>query len=524
MTVILVFITGVLLSLLLEHLLLRPLSCRNWQRPLGSWCLHIGSWGTLFALDLLLVQRPWFALTLVTSFQLLILLVNQAKYASLREPFIVQDFEYFSDVFRHPRLYLPFLGLWRAVAAVLGFIGALVAGMSMEPSLLIELGGVAFFSQWLVLAIGSVALLVAGLKTLPVPVLKPETDLRQLGVAGSLWAYGRALWRSTPVAPRTEFQTPAPVSPSVLPHQLVVQSESFFDPRLSYPQVRRDVLEGFDSTCQQSRQYGRVQVPAWGANTVRSESAFLTGLNAEALGIHQFNPYWYLAKHDLPTLVSCMKARGYETVCVHPYPQQFYLRDRVFPRLGFDRFIDGAAFNDSQKDGQYISDAAVADCIEQLLAEASDTPLFIFVITMENHGPLHLESAAEIDATDYLSSPLPADCEDLLVYLRHLKNADRMLVRLTELLSAQSRPGQLCWYGDHVPVMAEVYRTMGEPVADTPYLIWHSAGGEGLESHNPLSEVAVSAVVNQSVRQRCTTNSERSAPGVLERCSEHSAR
>lgn len=505
MTVVLVFITGVLLSLLLEHLLLRPLSCRNWQRPPGSWCLHIGSWGTLFALDLLLVQRPWFALTLVTAFQLLILLVNQAKYSSLREPFIVQDFEYFSDVFRHPRLYLPFLGVWRAVAAVLGFVGALVAGISMEPSLLTVQGSASFFSQWAVLAAASITLLIVGVKTLPVPGLKPAIDLRQLGVAGSLWAYGRALWRSETVAPRAEFQPPVPESQSEQPHLLVVQSESFFDPRLTYPQVRSDVLEGFDRICRQSRQFGRVQVPAWGANTVRSESAFLTGLNAQALGIHQFNPYWYLAKHDLPTLVSCMKARGYKTVCVHPYPQQFYLRDRVFPRLGFDRFIDGAAFNDSQKDGQYISDAAVTDCIDALLSEASDKPLFIFVITMENHGPLHLESAEGIERDEYLHSPLLAGCEDLLVYLRHLKNADRMLVRLTELLSTLPRPGQLCWYGDHVPVMADVYRTMGEPVADTPYLIWHSAGGEALERHMPLCDVAVAAVVDQAG----VTNGER---------------
>jgi len=511
MTVVLVFVSGLLLSLLLEHLLLRPTECRSWRRPVASWCLHIGSWGLLFALDLLLVQRPWFALTLVTAFQLLILLVNQAKYASLREPFIVHDFEYFTDVFRHPRLYLPFLGVWRAGAAVLGFIGALVAGMSMEPSLLAVEGHAAFFSQLAVLVAGSAGLLAFGLKALPVPALKPATDLRQLGVAGSLWAYGRALWRSEAVAPRPEFEAPLSEPQAEQPHLLVVQSESFFDPRLSYTQVRSDVLAGFDRVCQQSRQYGRVQVPAWGANTVRSESAFLTGLNAEALGIHQFNPYWYLAKHDLPTLVSCMKAQGYETVCVHPYPQQFYLRDRVFPRLGFDRFIDGTAFDDSHKDGQYISDAAVTDCIEQLLSRATDRPLFVFVITMENHGPLHLESAAEIEATDFLNSPLPAGCDDLLVYLRHLKNADRMLERLTALLASQPRQGLLCWYGDHVPVMTSVYDQLGEPVADTPYLIWHSEGGEALERHLPLSEVAVSAVMNQPVQQRCATDSERPA-------------
>ncbi|CAB3975870.1 capsular polysaccharide biosynthesis protein [Burkholderia cenocepacia] len=39
----------------------------------------------------------------------LVALVSNAKYESLREPFVFSDLSLFSQLFSHPRLYLPFL-------------------------------------------------------------------------------------------------------------------------------------------------------------------------------------------------------------------------------------------------------------------------------------------------------------------------------------------------------------------------------------------------------------------------------
>jgi hypothetical protein len=60
---------------------------------------------------------------------LAVVLVGNAKEASLREPFVFMDFEYFTDAIKHPRLYLPFLGLWRAIA--LGIIAVAVIGAAL---------------------------------------------------------------------------------------------------------------------------------------------------------------------------------------------------------------------------------------------------------------------------------------------------------------------------------------------------------------------------------------------------------
>jgi hypothetical protein len=217
-------------------------------------------------------------------------------------------------------------------------------------------------------------------------------------------------------------QPPVLPSDAQAPHVIVVQSESFFDPRHWSEAIAPEVLTAWDDTCSTSLCHGRLQVPAWGANTVRTEAAFLTGLDPVALGIHRFAPYRALARQPVPNLFNAMKQLGYRTVAVHPYPASFYLRDRVFPMLGVDHFLDITDFDPEERDGQYISDAAVARKVGRLLKDKDNAPLFIFAITMENHGPLHLERPSAEDAAR-LSPPggplaKQPDCRDLLVYLR----------------------------------------------------------------------------------------------------------
>jgi hypothetical protein len=267
---------------------------------------------------------------------------------------------------------------------------------------------------------------------------------------------------------------------------VVIQSESFFDPRPLYAGIRPELLAGFDACCAQARQAGALEVPAWGANTVRSEFAFLSGLPEAALGVHRFNPYRWLARQKaaagegavFPNLVSSLKAAGYRTICIHPYPASFYQRDRVFPLLGFDRFIDLAALADAPRSGPYVGDLSLLPVIRQVLAE-SPQPTLIFVITMENHGPLHLERVAPEDEAALYHTPPAAGCEDLTIYLRHLRNASQFASELATTLTTHPRPARLAWYGDHVPIMPRVYQTYGLPPARTGYFVWDNPLARG---------------------------------------------
>ncbi|MFJ4353858.1 sulfatase-like hydrolase/transferase [Pseudomonas sp. NPDC089428] len=505
-----VAVVGLGLTVLVERLLVpRPAL----KRPLDCWLLHAGLWCVGFALLHGLTARPVFSGVNLLLLWLLIVLVSNSKYHSLREPFVCADFEYFSDAVKFPRLYLPFFGIGKAVVLAVGFVVYLWAGLSFEvPKARSE----ALLP--LVLGLGMLRLGHRAVR----PSFDAERDVLGWGLAASLWRYfwaarakvdraglgspfaalasSRGKPAPTVTAPGEQLWQQAcpakgPAQATQLPDLVSVQSESFFDVRSLWAGVRPGVLKQFDRLASESLAHGKLQVAAWGANTVRTEFAYLTGIPAERLGVHRFNPYRVLARQGLPSIAAHMKALGYRTVCIHPYDGSFYGRDKVLPALGFDEFIDVRAFEPSQKAGPFIGDCAVAEKIRVLLqAPMRKQPLFIHAITMENHGPLHLESVTDAELPSWFERPLQAGMKDLAPYLRHIGNADRMLGMLRDTLQGMPGEALLCFFGDHVPILPEVYQAIGAPAGDTDYLIWSNRRQPGSPAA-PLRVEALSSVL-----------------------------
>ena len=488
---------GAVISVFVERLLTpQPLL----RRPAATWLLHAGMWLMGFAFELCLFQRPWFAATFVLAFLLFVVLVSNAKFSVLREPFIFSDFEYFTDALRHPRLYIAFLGWWRAALAIAGFAAAVYVGLAFETPLPQPLWVPA---TGIIAALGLV-LLTVGAASLGPASFNPSADLQRLGLVGSLWRYMADERKPIDRATLPAVFEGSGVAPKTRPNIVVVQSESFFDARRLFSGIDRKVLAHWDALQRDSAQHGRLKVAAWGANTVRTEFSFLSGLDIDSLGVHKFNPYRKLARQGIATLASNLRAQGYRTVCVHPYPASFYNRDIVFPLMGFDEFIDIKRFDAAAKSGPYIGDVAVAEKIGALLgasADENDRPLFIFAITMENHGPLHWEKLSDAERREHFTAPLPMACNDLAVYVRHLANADKMVALLRDQLAASPTPAWLCFYGDHVPIMADVYAALAEPDGDTEYVIWGNRRGDSAPVKSDMRIADLAATLLRQVNK-----------------------
>src|SRR5260370_3809698 len=85
--------------------------------------------------------------------------------------------------------------------------------------------------------------------------------------------------------------------------------------------------------------FGRLDVPGWGANTMRAEFAVLTGIPESELGYDRFNPYHAFARAPIASLVWRLRNQGYRTVCLHPFDRSFFRRDLTLPALGFETFL-----------------------------------------------------------------------------------------------------------------------------------------------------------------------------------------
>ncbi|MDR5757600.1 LTA synthase family protein [Caballeronia sp. LZ035] len=453
----------------------------------------------LFCSALMASARPAFSAFVAFACVAALVIVNNAKYETLREPFVFTDLSLFSQLFRHPRLYLPFLSLGKLVAIVLG-IGVFVIAFVLDAPL--GHPHYALLACIVALSLGACAMLPSRLPL----TLDPPLDHVMHGFVAVFAAYlVNGMRVRTFRAMQTALDTNSFALANAAPHRpdvLVIQSESFFDARRLHSKIRASVLEKFDIARAEACLSGELDVPAWGANTMRSEFALLTGLDQSKLGYARFYPYAFVRRAGA-SLASWLKGAGYRTSAIHPYHSDFFGRDRAYRHLGFECFIDIKAFETARRAGAYVADAAVADKIIESL-EASAEPAFIFAVTMENHGPLHLETVGPGEGAAWHALGDAPELHELTAYLRHLENADAMIGRLLEYLRTRERDTIVCFYGDHVPAMSRAYRHIGQFPHKSDFFIWTNYGATSQGSRDLRIDELGRALVGVMEGERAT--------------------
>ena len=447
---------------------------------------------TIFLLVLVLSARPLLAGIVALAVGAGWARADRDKRRVLAEPIVFTDVLQAFDIFRHPQLALPFPHKGRVLLVAVATLTFFAGVIMMEPP---AWSGRPWLPLLFVLAASiSVAL---GRSLLPRGYLNfrqqlsadPLLDTARHGSLATVLLYG--LFARHERARRRASLGPAGVANSDAFHGgpvLLVQNESFFDARRLHPAIPKDLLPQFDRGCRDSLSWGRLAVPSWGANTVRTEFAVLSGLTQQALGFDRFNPYYRFADAPLATLAHRFRAAGYRTICLHPFDCSFYRRDQVMPNLGFDELLGEERFAGAARVNGYVSDIEVARVATEIIREQGPK-VFLFIITIENHGPWF--GAPDQQIGDLTSLPLDAgERLGLNHYLSSLVHADTMFGLLRAELAAHTVPATLGFYGDHLPSFPSVFSKLGWRDAHSDYLIWHSRAGSGQQQDLAAEDLA----------------------------------
>jgi hypothetical protein len=445
-----------------------------------------GCFAALLMMTLLLLSaRPVFSAATAILLMVITAVASNAKFGVLREPLVAIDLAMLAEVTKHPRLFLPHVPAVPAVLLVATIILGIVAAIEIETPVRILPG------EWMltrlaeVVGIGiAVVALFWLLKNLLVNwawrlglSLDPRIDLSRFGLFGTLLINALLLTDQTgkDAVRRQRRRTLIGSSSARLPDIVVVQAESFFDVRHMDRRIAGGLLCSFDACGSSAVFRGRLWVPAWGAATQRTEFAFLTGLPEDALGLDRHNPYLRLAKKPVWSIAHDLRELGYRTICLHPFFGSFFKRHRVMPNLGFDEFLDIAAFDGAERFGPYVSDLAIAEKIIDLLQKTGQ-PRFIFAITMENHGQWQKDRLPPevIAQAQSLAPGFPAE---FLCYLRHLGNADAMVGRVAGAMRHRG-DGVLCMFGDHLPSFPKLFERANFADPRSDYFIWRPGHAE----------------------------------------------
>nr|WP_246522920.1 LTA synthase family protein [Neoroseomonas eburnea] len=406
----------------------------------------------LFLALLAVTERPVLAGGLAAGACVFLAVADRAKRATLDEPLAFTDGGLLWQVPAHPRFYLPFVPRAVLVGGIGAGVLAFVAVLVLEPAVALGLTGRA--------ALLAAALALAGLVLRPLPLLRgaalardPARDAARFGPLATFALHARLAGTERPA--RRAAHPPAPAvlrADEVSPHLVLLQLESFCDPRrfgLAQAMPCWDALAGM------ALSHGRLAVPGFGANTMRTEFVVLTGLDDAALGLDRLNPYFRFARAPVASLAWALGGAGYGTACLHPYDPRFFGRDRVLPALGFRRFEAADAFAGAPRENGLVTDAALGARIAAEIA-AAEGPLFLYAITVAAHGPW--------------PGPDPA-----AGWAARMAATDAMLGVVADAARACGRPVVLAAFGDHRPSLPAMRRG-----TDTDHLIWRSdvlAGG-----------------------------------------------
>lgn len=194
--------------------------------------------------------------------------------------------------------------------------------------------------------------------------------------------------------------------------------------------------------------WGTAYSSVFGGNTCNSEYEFLSGNSLSFLPTGS-KPYQQYVDHEQTSLVSTLKDYGYDCIAIHPGQASAWQRDTAYPQFGFDEFISVYDF-DVQRTFEHgiTSDKSSYDqVIYEYEHHDSDNPLFLFNVTIQNHGGFEDENFRTTIRVAEAAGEYPQTEQ----YLSLLKKSDESTEYLVDYFSKQDDPVVMIFFGDHWP-------------------------------------------------------------------------
>ena len=275
-------------------------------------------------------------------------------------------------------------------------------------------------------------------------------------------------WSVTASRPATQLSTP-----NTRPDIIQVLEESTFDPSnfagCTIPQCHVKMFQPDHYT----RAYGPLRTHTFGGGTWVSEFSVLSGMPQDIFGPAGMYAPFVLAPRLHDSLPMQLRREGYLTIAVYPVGGNFLNARNAYKAYGFDKFYD---INDLGLQMWHTSDSQMFAATKKVYDENKKPhqPIFIMVLTMEQHGPHDTVPLATLPApfNQGLLPDLSANQQlNLSAYLSRLQDSDSGMTQLEQDFLHRPQPTVIVHFGDHQPSFGGLIRDMPRtlPPALVPY-------------------------------------------------------
>lgn len=260
---------------------------------------------------------------------------------------------------------------------------------------------------------------------------------------------------------------------------IVIMNESFADMENIGEIAADTALLPYLHSMEENVVRGWLSVPVFGGGTANTEYEVLTG-NTMAF-LSGGSPYQMNVSEGEFGLASVLKVQDFHTVAAHPYIADNWNRRTVYSDMGFDLFLSEENWGGLELMRWCESDEAAYRKVTELYEE-QEGKLFIFLVTMQNHGGY---SGEYDDFQNTVKLNYGEDYAQAEQYLSLLQESDRAFEGLVEYFSEVEEPTMIVMFGDHLATLEnefydELFGKSPEELSFeemqkryiTPFVIW----------------------------------------------------
>ena len=287
----------------------------------------------------------------------------------------------------------------------------------------------------------------------------------------------------------TAFYTSDSVSgqnAEVRPNIIAIMNEAYSDLNVDGKLETTEDYMPFVHNLTEDTVKGNLYVSVFAGNTANTEFEFLTGCSMAFLPYRAI-PYNSYIKDTFPSLTHNLVADGYTgNEAIHLATKSAWSRDKIYPLLGFQKFIGAADIDQIEYIRNFASDQTDFDLLiseyESARKQTMD-PFYVFTVTIQNHGG-YSASQGLIDTPIQITSAEQKD-EAAEQYINLIRTTDLAFENLVSYFKNVEEPTVIIMFGDHQPSLSTSFyeKLIGKKAEDftledtknrytVPYLIW----------------------------------------------------
>jgi phosphoglycerol transferase MdoB-like AlkP superfamily enzyme len=179
--------------------------------------------------------------------------------------------------------------------------------------------------------------------------------------------------------------------------------------------------------------------PVFGGGTANAEFEVLTGLPSSKLTGYVYQEYQDELSPQSVTFPSELKRLGYRSYAMHSFHGGFYHRDKIYPKMGFEKFVSLEQMN-YEGDEFFPRDSLLYEAAQGVL-NTPEEHVFLSAVTVYTHGPY-----AESEGDGGLNE-----------YEKRLEKSVSDLNDFVKMLDQENSDYLVAVYGDHKPAMAKYF-------------------------------------------------------------------